>query len=151
MGESAQKLPHRVVGRYALFEEIASGGMATIHLGKLQGPAGFTPVVAIKRLRDSLASDPDFARMFVDEARLAGCIRHPNVVPVLDVVHEQGELFLVMEYVHGIAGSTLAREAGPLSPEIASAIVGGALFGLHAAHEATNEDGEPLGIVHRDV
>src|SRR5437879_2609052 len=94
------------VGRYVLYDEIASGGMASVHLGRLMGSAGFTRTVAIKRLHPHLARNPDFVAMFLDEARLAARIRHPNVVHTLDVVSDEKELLLVMEYVHG---ETLAR------------------------------------------
>src|SRR5450755_4598635 len=91
----------RVIGRYALHGEIASGGMATVHYGRLLGPVGFSRTVAIKRLHHQYAKNPEFVSMFLDEARLAARIRHPNVVPTLDVVTADGELFLVMEYVQG--------------------------------------------------
>jgi serine/threonine protein kinase len=143
------------VGRYVLHDEIASGGMGTVHLGRLQGGAGFSRIVAIKRLNPLLARQPEFLRMFLDEARLAGRIRHPNVVVTSDVVETDGEVLLVMEYVHGEAVSRLIKltnERGLLTPPaIASAVLSGILYGLHAAHEATDERGEPLGIVHRDV
>src|SRR5580692_8254178 len=96
----------RTVGRYAIFGEIASGGMATVHIGRLVGPRGFARTVAIKRLHAQFAKDPDFVAMFLDEAHLAARIRHPNVVPTLDVVSTEGRLLLVMEYV---AGESLAR------------------------------------------
>jgi serine/threonine protein kinase len=145
----------RVVGRYALHGEIAAGGMATVHYGRLLGQAGFSRTVAIKRLHAQYAKDPDFVAMFLDEARLAARIHHPNVVSTLDVVAREGELFLVMEYVHGEALSKLVKRAAargqPIAPRIAGAIVSGFLHGLHAAHEARNERGEPLEIVHRDI
>jgi serine/threonine-protein kinase len=147
--------PARVVGRYALYAEIAAGGMATVHIGRLLGPVGFSRTVAIKRLHPQFAKDPEFVSMFLDEARLAARIRHPNVVPTLDVVATQGELFLVMDYVQGESLSRLvrgARESGQrIPPRIVATIMSGALHGLHAAHEARNERGEPLGIVHRDI
>src|SRR5215471_10120015 len=87
------------IGRYELFGELAHGGMATVHLARLLGPVGFARTVAIKRLHPHLAKDPDFVGMFLEEARLAARVRHPNVVATLDVVSEDGELFLVMEYV----------------------------------------------------
>src|SRR5208283_5174909 len=93
----------RSIGRYLLFGEIASGGMATVHFGRLSGPAGFARTVAIKRLHPQYAKDPDFVAMFLDEARLAARISHPNVVPTLDVVAQGEELFLVMEYVKGVS------------------------------------------------
>src|SRR5215831_425692 len=91
----------RPLGRYVLHGEIASGGMATIHLGRVSGAVGFARAVAIKRLHAQFAKDPEFVSMFLDEGRLAGRIRHPNVVPTLDVVATEGEIFLVMEYVQG--------------------------------------------------
>jgi serine/threonine protein kinase len=143
------------VGRYLLYAEIASGGMATVHFGRLQGAAGFARSVAIKRLHPQYARDPDFVEMFLDEARLAARIAHPNVVPTLDVVAQGDELLLVMDYVRGSALSRLLRtltQLGERMPaRIAAAIAAGVLRGLHAAHEATNELGEPLEIVHRDV
>jgi hypothetical protein len=148
-------LPTGVVGRYAIHEEIASGGMATVHLGRRLGPVSFSRTVAIKRLHAHLAREPEFVAMFLDEARLAARVRHPNVVPTLDVVTADGQPFLVMEYVQGVS---LARLLGTLrtrgervSVPIACSIVVGMLQGLHAAHEATNERGESLGIVHRDI
>jgi serine/threonine-protein kinase len=145
----------RVVGRYALCDRIAGGGMATVHLGRLLGQAGFSRTVAIKRLHAHLAEDPEFVAMFMDEARLAARIHHPNVVSTLDVVARDSELFLVMDYVHGESLARLMRGAAErkeaISPRIAGAIVSGFLHGLHAAHEARSERGEPLDIVHRDV
>jgi serine/threonine protein kinase len=145
----------QVFGRYALYDEIASGGMATIHIGRLLGPVGFSRTVAIKRLHAQFAKDPDFVSMFLDEARLAARIRHPNVIGTLDVVALEGELFLVMEYVPGESFARLWRttfDTGRTIPlPIVSAILVGVLDGLHAAHEATDDNDEPLGIVHRDV
>ncbi len=146
----------RTVGRYVLCDEIASGGMATVHIGRLLGPVGFARTVAIKRLHPHFAKDPEFVAMFLDEARIAARVRHPNVVSTLDVVVLKGELFVVMEYVHGeslsklIRASRAATGAGVPLP-IAMTIIANALYGLHAAHEATNEYGAPLEIVHRDV
>ncbi|HEY1956443.1 MAG TPA: serine/threonine-protein kinase [Polyangiaceae bacterium] len=143
------------IGRYVIYDAIASGGMASIHLGRLVGPVGFSRTVAIKRLHRHLAGDPEFVAMFLDEARLAARIQHPNVVGTVDVVSESDELFLVMQYIHGDSLAHLAKQSGragqPVPVRIAAAIVTGALNGLHAAHEATSENGEPLGIVHRDV
>jgi serine/threonine-protein kinase len=116
---------------------------------------GFSRTVAIKRLHAQFASDPEFVSMFLDEARLAARIRHPNVVPTLDVVATGGELFLVMEYVPGESIARLSRvlreHHQSLPPRILSAVMAGVLHGLHAAHEAKDERGHPLGIVHRDM
>jgi eukaryotic-like serine/threonine-protein kinase len=145
----------QVVGRYTLHGEIASGGMAVVYFGMLMGPVGFSRPVAIKRLHKNLARDPLIRDGFIDEARLVSRIRHPNVVPVLDVVDENDELLLVMEYVHGESLQELIRAArtkGQRIPlRIVLAIMTSVLHGLHAAHEATTETGEPLNIVHRDV
>src|SRR6202161_2295371 len=89
--------PVVTVGRYALHHEIASGGVGVVHIGRLLGPVGFARTVAIKRLHPHLARNPEFVAMFLDEARLAARIRHPNVVSTLDVVATDGELFVVME------------------------------------------------------
>ena len=155
MTPAAPSAPSLVLGRYALYDPIAAGGMATVHFGRLVGPAGFSRTVAIKRLHPQYAGDPEFVSMFLDEAHLAARIRHPNVVSTLDVVAQQGELFLVMDYVQGESLSKLlraARQSGEGVPvPIAAAVVAGVLHGLHAAHEATSDRGEPLGIVHRDV
>ena len=145
----------RTVGRYVLYDEIASGGMAAVHFGRLSGPVGFSRPVAIKRLHPHLAKDPEFVTMFLDEARLAARVRHPNVVPTLDVVAMETEVFIVMEYVQGESVSRLVRaqrRRGAAMPIAnALAIMAGALHGLHAAHEARDEQGHALHLVHRDV
>ena len=141
--------------RYRMFGEIAAGGMARVHLARLTGPGGFSRVVAMKHLHPHLSADPEFRAMFIDEAWLAARIRHANVVPTLDVLVEDGETFLIMDYVHGEPLSVLRRATEKLgikpSLPICSAIMVGALQGLHAAHEARSESGEMLHIVHRDV
>jgi serine/threonine-protein kinase len=145
----------KIIGRYALYGELASGGMAAVHLGRLLGPVGFTRTVAIKRLHSHHARDPEFVKMFLDEARIVARIKHPNVVPTLDVVALEGELFLVMEYVHGTPIGkvmvALSRRKERMPVNVAVGICVGILEGLHAAHEAKSEEGTPLLIVHRDV
>jgi len=145
----------RVVGRYRTYEAIAAGGMATVHFGRMLAPLGFARTVAVKRLHREYARDPEFVAMFMDEARLAARIHHPNVVQTLDVVASDGEIFLVMEYVPAVALAQLllaaeARAERAPAP-VAVAIFADVLQGLHAAHEATDEEGNPLDIVHRDV
>jgi serine/threonine-protein kinase len=145
----------RIVGRYALFDVIASGGMAAVHVGRLIGPVGFARTVAIKRLHENFAGDPEFVAMLLDEARLAARIRHPNVVSTLDIVADGKEFLLVMEYVVGESLMQLLRSARaanrpPPIPVVVDIMVS-VLNGLHAAHEATDDHGAPLGIVHRDV
>lgn len=144
-----------IVGRYVLYGTIATGGMASVHLGSLLGAAGFSRTVAIKRLHPHLARDPDFPAMLLDEARLATRIRHPNVVPTFDVVAMDGELLVVMEYVEGESLAQLSRivreRGGKVPASIGASIIVGMLEGLHAAHEAHEDDGSLLSIVHRDV
>ena len=138
-----------------MFREIGHGGMATVHLGRLHGPAGFARTVAIKKLHSQYARDPEFVSMFLDEARLAARIQHPNVVSVLDVVASEGELFLIMDYVNGESLFTLFKEAAkaktPIPRRIFVSIIANVLYGLDAAHEARSDTGTPLDIVHRDV
>ena len=154
LADTAEQGP-LVIGRYVLLGVIASGGMAKVHYGRLLGSVGFSRVVAIKRLHDHFAADPDFVAMFVDEARLASRVRHPNVVPTLDVVTIDQEILLILDYVEGEVLARLLRyvrsSGKPVPLSIASAIVSGALRGLHAAHEAKDEEGNLLGLVHRDV
>jgi serine/threonine-protein kinase len=129
--------------------------MATVHLGRLLGSEGFGRTVAVKRLHAHYLKDEEFVTMFMDEARIVARIRHPNVVPMVDVVQGAQGLFLVMEYVHGESLSRLmrtARKSGqPIPPRIVAAIMCGVLLGLHAAHETKGADGQLLGVVHRDV
>jgi ABC-type sugar transport system substrate-binding protein len=143
------------IGRYVLYGEIASGGMAAVYFGRLVGPAGFARPVAIKRLHAQFARDPNFVRMLLDEGRLAARIQHPNVVPTLDVVTYEDEVFIVLEYVPGVSLANLIRSVRrgekQIPPIIGASIIAGMLQGLHAAHEAKDDHGELLQLVHRDV
>ena len=146
---------HRI-GRYDLVAEIASGGMATVHFGRLDGAGGFARVVAIKRLLPHLIEDRDFTEMLLKEARLAARVRHPNVAATLDVVATKGDVLLVLDYVHGEALSTLCRTQAKERKEqvplpIAIGILLDMLAGLGAIHDATDEKGRSLGLVHRDI
>ena len=129
---------YSTIGRYRVYSELASGGMATVHLGCMLGPAGFSKVVAIKCLHAEFALESEFVAMFLDEARLTSSIHHPNVVASLDVVAEQGELLVVMEYVHGESLAALlrsSRQTGDAPPlPVVARIMCDALEGLHAAH-----------------
>jgi len=153
MESDARSGPTRV-GRYWLFGAFASGGTASLHMGRLVGPAGFSRLVALKLLLPQYADDEHYT-MLLDEARLSGRVQHPNVVQTLDVVHDEGRLCIVMQYVHGVDLATAvsaARRLGQrMPPAVASAIIVDVLQGLHAAHEARAEDGRHLGLVHRDI
>ncbi len=143
------------LGNYEPLLELASGGMATVYVARQVGAAGFERLVVIKRVHRHHLGNREFYRMFLDEARVASLVRHPNVVSVIDTVEEGGELFLVMEYVESCALSTLlktvSREQDRLPPSIACRIMADMLSGLHAAHEATDMRGQRLELVHRDV
>ncbi len=143
------------VGRYEALRPIASGGMATVYLGRAEGARGFERQVAIKAMHPHLADDPEFVTMFLDEARMAANIRHPNVVPTLDVAEEGGQLFLIMEYVEGLSlhdvKRAIKKQGSDVPLPIALRIALDMLAGLHAAHELTAPDGTPMNLIHRDV
>lgn len=147
--------PAHVVGRYALYGRLAAGGMATVHLGRMLELDGTSRTVAVKRLHPQFCKDPEFVAMFIDEARLAARIKHPNVVETLDILTMGQELLLVMEYIRGECFSKLLRAARRKNLEPSIGVVGhiasGMLHGLHAAHEAKDDRGEPLHVVHRDI
>ncbi len=143
------------VDRYELMGEIASGGMATVYLARLTGMGGFQRFVAMKRLHPHLASEKEFVEMFLDEARIAARIHHPNVVPILEVGASQVGYYLVMEYIEGdTLARLLARAASTgkrLPVSIALRIAIDTLSGLHAAHELHDDTNQPVNLVHRDV
>jgi serine/threonine protein kinase len=104
-------LPEERIERYELLGELATGGMATVYLGRQRGPFGFARTVAIKSMHPQFAKDEGFRAMFLDEATLTARIRHPNVVPTLDIVCAATKVLLVMEYVEGASLSALVRTA----------------------------------------
>ncbi len=146
-------------GRYQLRFEIATGGMASVFLATIRGAAGFEKLVALKRIHPHLAKKPQFVEMFLDEARIASRIQHPNVCGVNDFGEADGAYFLAMDYLVGESVSRLVRRLAkndairhsPRLPALAARIVADACEGLHAAHEVTDENGQPLNVVHRDV
>lgn len=143
------------VDRYELMGEIASGGMATVYLARLTGMGGFQRFVAMKRLHPHLASEKEFVEMFLDEARIAARIHHPNVVPILEVGASPVGYYLVMEYIEGdTLARLLARAASTgkkLPVSIALRVGIDMLSGLHAAHELHDDQNQPVNLVHRDV
>jgi len=143
------------LGRYEVLGAIASGGMATVYLARLRGLAGFEREVALKLTHGHLRDEPDFVTALMDEARLAGRIRHQNVVSVLDVDVSPAGVFIVMDYVDGDSLARLLRSLRkqelrmPLG--VSLRILDDTLAGLHAAHELRDADGSRLELVHRDV
>lgn len=145
------------LGRYQLFDELASGGMATVYLARAQGPAGFEKVVALKRIHPHLAKQDSFVGMFLDEARVAAQIDHPNVCSVFDVGAEGNAYFLAMEYLLGepmrslVRHPELKKETDGARCRFLARVVADTCRGLHAAHELRGPEGTPLRVVHRDV
>jgi serine/threonine protein kinase len=143
-------------GRYEPVFRIAAGGMAEVYGARAVGEAGFRRWVALKRMLPHLSDDPIFVGMFLDEARIAANIAHPNVVSTLDLGRsDDGSAYLVMDLVVGSTLSAMFRSAARRGERIPMAValevLAQAAAGLHAAHEATSPEGEPLQIVHRDV
>jgi serine/threonine-protein kinase len=146
-------MPDRV-GRYELLLPIASGGMGRVFLARNLGAFGFAREFALKLTHPHLTSEEDFAADLLHEAKIAGQIRHHNVVQVVDVGHDPLGIFLVMDYVEGETLGGFARRARQTSVPVPDAVTArvllDALAGLHAAHELTDDSGALLGIVHRD-
>ncbi len=145
--------PGQTLGRYELLMPIAQGGMAAVWAARRRGVHGFSKTVAIKTMLPEISEDPQFERMFLDEARVASRIIHPNVVQILDLGEQDDVLFLVMEWVDGESLATFRRmvpdQRMPLP--VALQIVIDVCAGLHAAHTLCDEENKPLGLVHRDV
>jgi serine/threonine-protein kinase len=142
-------------GRYETLQPIASGGMATVYLGRSVGAAGFERRVAIKVMHPHVAEDPEFIAMFLDEANLAARIHHPNVVSTIDFQRSDEATFLVMEFIDGASLrdilQSLRRSKRRMPIGNAMRILVDTLSGLHAAHELREDDGTSLELVHRDV
>ena len=143
------------LGRYRVVDEIGVGGMASVHLARMDGPGGFQKWVAIKRIHPHLVEDETFVNMFLDEARVAARISHPNVATVFELGKHEDTYWIAMEYLHGEPLREVMRrteEIGqPMPPEIACRVIADAAEGLHSAHELLGKNGEKLGLVHRDV
>ncbi|HEX8793102.1 MAG TPA: serine/threonine-protein kinase, partial [Polyangiaceae bacterium] len=146
---SAPSFPERI-GRYDLLLPIASGGMATVYLACVRGPMGFEAEVALKLTHPHLRESAEFAADLLEEAKLAVRIRHRNVAAVIDAGVDPLGVYLVMEYVEGDTLSGLNKGGKPLPKKMAMRVLVDALAGLHAAHELRDENGELLGVVHRD-
>jgi serine/threonine-protein kinase len=143
------------IGRYQIVTKLATGGMAEVYLAVHGEMAGFRTPVVVKKVLPHLACNPQFIDMFLDEARIASLLDHPNVVRIYEVGRISSEYFLAMELVQGRPMSSLVRrmaEAGkPLDARVAAFVIAQAAHGLHHAHELVDPLGNPLGLVHRDV
>ncbi len=139
-------------GRYQLIKKLATGGMGQVFLASLGGAGGFEKRVALKRLLPHLVDDERFVAMFLNEARIAARLSHPNICNVYEVGQGGGTYYIAMEYLEGVTCSQLLRQAnGPLPPGLAIGILKQASEGLHGAHELCDEEGLSLGVIHRDV
>jgi len=150
-----QLTPGMELGRCELLVPIAQGGMATVWAARQKGSRGFQKTVAIKTMLPNLSDDAQFEQMFLDEARLASRIHHPNVVEISDLGEQQDILYIVMEWIDGEALSVLARASKkaetPIPVRVVLKIISQACSGLHAAHELKDDNEQLLHIVHRDV
>ena len=143
------------LGRYTLIEKLAKGGMAEIWLASLSGPGGFSSRCVIKRILPHLAESEEFVQMFLDEARIASRLHHPNIAQVFDFGEQAGMYFLAMEYVPGQNLRRLCKEAEarhlPLPLPLVVRILIEVAHALGYAHAVRDESGQPLHIIHRDV
>ena len=147
--------PGTRIDRYEMVRSVGVGGMGRVWLGRFKGKHGFEKQVAIKTILPELATQPQFRQMLLDEARISARLQHANVAQILDVGEHQGVTYIVFEWVEGSSLYKLGRAAEareeplPLGPLVR--VMVNVCSGLHAAHELTDPEGRPLGIVHRDV
>jgi serine/threonine-protein kinase len=142
------------VGRYKLLGELARGGMGIVYVAAAQGPAGFSKLVALKELRPDFVEDREFLTMFLDEARMAARLNHPNIVLTSDVSEQDGRHFIAMEYLEGRSLHQVTRrfsQKGGFPQRMSIAILRDVLSALDYAHSLTDQNGAQLGFVHRDV
>jgi len=147
-------MPELSIGRYAVIDRVGAGGMAEVFRCRQRGLGGFDKTVIIKRILPNLLEDPEFINMFLDEARLAANLNHPNIVQVFEIDQVDGVPFIVMEYVNGPTLGQVLRAAaslGKLHHGHVVKLLSGVCEGLHYAHHAVDSTGQPLGVVHRDV
>ena len=144
-----------MVGKYRLIRDLGIGGMARVSLATLEGPAGFSKHYVVKRILPEFVRNPQFARMFANEARVAAMLDHPNIVRVFEFEKDSGNYYLVMEYVDGASLDQIARAARkggvPLGPDFAVEVGLPLARALAYAHALKLPDGRPLDLVHRDV
>jgi serine/threonine protein kinase len=140
-------------GKYRVLARMGRGGMGDVYLAVNMGPSGVSKLIVIKELREQLASMPEARSMFLDEARIATRLNHPNVAQTYEVVEDGDSLYLTMEYLEGQPLQNIIR--GPkrayVPVELQLQILADTLAALHYAHELTDYDGTPLAVVHRDV
>lgn len=142
----------RGFGRYRLIAKLGQGGMAEVFLAAHRGPLGFEKLVVIKRLKPGIATEPEVNAMFLDEARLAARLNHPNVVQTYECGQIDDQYYIVMEYLEGHSLDRICRKIDPSRHRaVYLAILSDALAGLHYAHDLMDFNGQPLHVVHRDI
>jgi serine/threonine-protein kinase len=151
--QNALLAPGKMVGRYRLLSLVASGGMAQIWAAKPES-GGFSRTVALKVVRPEYAADEEYRRMLIDEAAAAAAVHHPNVCEIFELGQHEQVVFIAMEWVPGDSIAGLIRQRTqyvPFNYALAARVIADACAGLHAAHNATGPDGQPMNIVHRDI
>lgn len=138
-------------GKFELLTSLAKGGMAEVYLARQTSEGRFERLVVIKRILPQYADEPRFVELFLEEARIAALLDHPNVIPIYDFGSIDDTYFIAMPYVQGLTVSTLLRTGGALPLEEAVEVVRQTLQGLEYVHDLSGLDGEPLRLVHRDV
>src|ERR1700685_2482638 len=142
------------LGKYHLVAELARGGMGIVHLAAAQGPGGFNKLLVVKELKPELSHDECYVSMFLDEARLAARLTHPNIVQTIEVGSEGDRHYMVMEFLDGRSLHRLVRrfkDQGGFPVAANLRLIAEALLGLQYAHDLQDFDGQALGVVHRDV
>jgi eukaryotic-like serine/threonine-protein kinase len=144
--------PGTMLGNYVVMTCLARGGMASVWVARHRSARGLSKIVTLKTILPELAAEPSFEHMFLQEARLASLIHHPNVCETFELIEIDGVLALSMEWVDGASLARMLNASDePLDARIAARIAAQAAAGLHAAHELRDEAGRPMNLVHRDV
>jgi serine/threonine-protein kinase len=142
-------------GRYELLRKLAAGGMGQVYLARQKGPVGFQKLLVVKRLLPHLSEDDEFIQMFLDEARIAALLNHPNIAQIYDLGEVDGTYYIAMEYVHGEAIADVLKRAiqrkGGMPVAFKCRVIADAAAGLDAAHHARSPSGRKLALIHRDV
>ncbi|HEY0193568.1 MAG TPA: serine/threonine-protein kinase [Kofleriaceae bacterium] len=152
----AGQLLGKRLGKYEIVALLALGGTAEIYLARIDGASGFEKYVVVKSLHDHLADDPEFVKMFLDEARLAAHLDHSNIVQTMELGQEEGRYYMVMEFLAGLSLAMIVRRAqerlpgGKLPAALVLNVLAQAASGLHYAHDKAM-NGKQLNIVHRDI
>ncbi|MBX5484328.1 MAG: protein kinase [Myxococcaceae bacterium] len=145
----------QVFGKYQLLKKLATGGMAEVWLARQSGIEGFQKLCVVKRILPHLADDPEFVQMFLNEAKIAARFSHPNIAQIYDLGEVNGSYFIAMEFVHGEDLGRVMRKAWStgqwVARPLAIRIVAAACEGLYYAHTKTDDRGNPLKVVHRDI